>query len=240
MIGGIARYSSATRAPALGHSAGGAGVFLGSALIWVTLLGLGCSSGLRNLDGLEITADELLAGTDLGLAQQAGETTPAAEVLALSPEMLAFVDENVDPGGSDNVKLRQLVAAIMSRDSFGVTYDETTRTASETFRERRGNCLSFSNLFVAMARHVGLEVQFQEVDIPPDWTLENDTFVLNRHVNVFVDLGPTGPLVVDFNIADFRASYDMRQIPDALALAHYYNNVGVARMQAGETAAALA
>ena len=49
-------------------------------------------------------------------------------------------------------------------------YDEITRTASETFRARRGNCLSFSNMFVAMARDVGLDVQFQEVEIPPDWT----------------------------------------------------------------------
>ena len=95
-------------------------------------------------------------------------------------------------------------------------------------------------MFVAMARDVGLNVQFQEVDIPPDWTLDKDTYVLNQHVNVFVDLGLAGVRVVDFNIGDFKASYEMRTIPDTRALAHYFNNIGVERMQAGDTASALA
>jgi tetratricopeptide (TPR) repeat protein len=95
-------------------------------------------------------------------------------------------------------------------------------------------------MFVAMARDVGLAVQFQEVEIPPDWTLDKDTFVLNQHVNVYVDLGQAGTRVVDFNIGDFRTSYEMWRISDGRALGHYYNNVGVARMQAGDTAAALA
>jgi len=91
-----------------------------------------------------------------------------------------------------------------------------------------------------MARSVGLDVQYQEVDVPPDWTLDNDTFVLNRHVNVFVDLGTAGARVVDFNIGDFRTGYEMWRISDTRALAHYYNNVGVERMQAGDAASALA
>jgi Flp pilus assembly protein TadD len=107
-----------------------------------------------------------------------------------------------------------------------------------------------------MARHVGLDAHFQEVDTPPDWSFRDDAFVLNRHVNVLVDLGrggrrkerlgslvrrpvETGEHVVDFNMDDFRTSYDRRRISDARALAHYYNNVGVESMQAANTAAAL-
>jgi Flp pilus assembly protein TadD len=107
------------------------------------------------------------------------------------------------------------------------------------FRLRRGNCLSFSNMFLAMARSVGLEALYQEVDIPPDWTFQNDVFLLNRHVNVSVDLGSLGPHVVDFNIDDFKSSYDMREISDSRARAHYFNNMGVESMQAGDTASAL-
>jgi Flp pilus assembly protein TadD len=77
------------------------------------------------------------------------------------------------------------------------------------------------------------------VDIPPDWTLDKDTYVLNQHVDVRVDLKPGGARVVDFNIADFRSSYEMRTIPDTRALSHYYNNIGVERMLAGDTASAL-
>jgi len=160
-------------------------------------------------------------------------------VLALSPQMRDFLDKHVDRKASDSLKLQQLAYAIVDADTFGLVYDDRTRTASETFHARRGNCLSFSNMFVAMARHVGLKVEFQEVEIPPDWTLDKDTYVLNQHVNVYVDLGQTGVRVVDFNIADFKTSYEMRRIPDPRALAHYYNNIGVERMQTGDTAAAL-
>jgi Flp pilus assembly protein TadD len=171
------------------------------------------------------------------------ESRPLAaeeEVLALSPEMREFLDRHVDRKASPNLRLHQLALAIINGETFGVRYDDTTRTASETYALRQGNCLSFSNLFVAMARDVGLNVQFQEVDVPPDWTFDNDTFVLNRHVNVCVNLGPAGVRVVDFNMEDFKTTYEMRKISDARAVAHYYNNVGVARMQAGDTATALA
>jgi cytochrome c-type biogenesis protein CcmH/NrfG len=161
------------------------------------------------------------------------------EVLAVSPEMRKFLNAHVDRTASENLKLHQLVTAIMDSKTFGVTYDTTTRTASETFRSRQGNCLSFSSMFVAMAREVGLKVQFEEVEIPPDWTLDKDTYMLNQHVNVRVDLGPAGVKVVDFNIGDFKASYEIQEIPDARALAHYYNNLGVERMIAGDTASAL-
>jgi Flp pilus assembly protein TadD len=190
---------------------------------------------------VRITPDELLAGASLGVAKNSpASVVEEQEVLAVSAGMQEFLDANVHRRSDDNLKLRQLVSAIVGSHTFDVEYDDRTRTASETFRMRRGNCLSFANMFVAMARHVGLNVEYQEVEIPPDWTLDNDTYVLNQHVNVRVDLGPDGMRVVDFNIGDFKSSYELRTISDRLALAHYYNNIGVERMQAGDSAAALA
>jgi Flp pilus assembly protein TadD len=95
-------------------------------------------------------------------------------------------------------------------------------------------------MFVALARQAGLQASFQEVDSPPDWSFRDDAFVLNRHVNVVVDLGRAGEQVVDFNVDDFKASYDRRVVSDERALAHYFNNVAVERLQAADTPAALA
>jgi tetratricopeptide (TPR) repeat protein len=208
-------------------------------LVCLVIPAVACTSGRGILAGARITPEELLAGTALGLTGVPPVPVAESEVLALSPEMRSFVDAHVDRKGSDNLKLTQLASTIVDADAFGLVYDDRTRTASETFRTRHGNCLSFATMFVAMARDVGLNVQFQEVEIPPDWTLDKDTYVLNQHVNVYVDLGLSGTRVVDFNIADFKASYEMRRIPDSRALAHYYNNIGVERMQAGDTASAL-
>ena len=210
-------------------------VFVG--LVAVTL---SCASAARSREATDITADDLLSGETLGLEEQSPLLIDDEEVLAVSAEMRAFLAEHVDRRSSDYIKLHQLAYAIIDKSSFGLQYDETTRTAAETFHLRQGNCLSFSNMFVALARAAGLEVQFQEVDIPPDWTLRNDAFVLNRHVNVWVDLGTGGTQAVDFNIDDFRTTYDRRLISDTRARAHYYNNMGVEAMQAGDTAAALA
>ncbi len=160
-------------------------------------------------------------------------------VLAVSAEMREFLSRHVARRAGRVTRLRQLSQAIISEGTFGLKYDETTRTASETFRTRRGNCLSFSNMFVAMARQVGLDARYQEVDTPPDWSFKDDAFVLNRHVDVLVDLGKEGEHVVDFNMEDFRTSYDRRTISDARALAHNDNNIGVERMQQGDTASAL-
>jgi len=228
------------QAATLRRPTGSATTRLRAFLACLALPALACTSSRGDLERVGITPDELLAGVTLGVA----EGSPASvveeqDVLVLSAEMRDFLDSHVDRKGSDNLKLRELASTIVDADTFGLVYDDRTRTASETFRARRGNCLSFSTMFVAMARDVGLKVQYQEVEIPPDWTLDNDTFVLNQHVNVFVELRPGGTRVVDFNIGDFKTSYEMRRISDTRALAHYYNNVGVERMQAGDTASAL-
>ncbi len=178
----------------------------------------------------------------------AGETGPAAgamplvedeEVLRVSPEMEAFLDRHVPRRANRASRLRQLTRAILDTRILGLRYDETTRTAAETFRAAQGNCLSFATMFVAMARRAGLEAHFQEMETPPDWTLRGDALVLNRHVNVVVGLGRAGDHVVDFDLEGFRASDDRRRIPDTRALAHHDNNLAVERMQAGDASTAL-
>lgn len=188
--------------------------------------------------GHEIPVDVLLAAGPLEISASPGPTISQADILAVSPEMLAFVGDHVNPGASDVFKLQQLIDAIMDPEAFGLTYDEITRTASETFRTRHGNCLSFSAMFVALARQVGLSAQFEEVDIPPDWSMNEDVFVLSRHVNVRVDLGQGGIHVVDFNIGDFKTTYEIHTIGDRRAYAHFYNNLGVERMQDRDVAGA--
>ena len=203
-------------------------------------LPLGCASGAGEMDGRVTAPDLLLAGVPRGGAQAETALIDDREVLAVSAEMRDFLNSSVHHKAGSKVKFQELIDAIVSARNFGLKFDEITRTAAETFRLRRGNCLSFSNMFIAMAREVGLDAAFQEVDIPPDWTVRNDTFVLNRHINVTVDLGTGGIKAVDFNLGDFRASYDRRTISDMRALAHFFNNLGVERMQAGDTAAAAA
>ena len=209
------------------------------ARVAVVTLAVGCASAPWKREPVGITLDELLAGAPLRVEQDAPALVEVADVLAVSPEMQGFLDAHVFRGAVRATRLRQLAYAIVGEGRFGLEYDETTRTPAQTFRTRRGNCLSFSSMFVAMARHVGLDAHYQEVDTPPDWSLRDDAFVMNRHVNVLVDMGKEGEHVVDFNMDDFRTTYDRRAISDARALAHFFNNMAVERMQAHDAASAL-
>ncbi len=188
----------------------------------------------------KISDRELTSGALLGVPDEPADLVDQSDVLAVSPEMRAFVDAHVSAGALDVIKLQQLIDALMGSDAFGLEYDRFTRTAPETFRTRRGNCLSFSGMFVALARTAGLRATFEEVEIPPDWSMGNEVFVLNQHVNVSIDLGAAGVHVVDFNISDFKSTYEVRKISDRRAIAHFFNNLGVERMQDGDTAAAVA
>ena len=187
-----------------------------------------------------ITPEELLSGELLGATKDTTTPIEGSAMLALSDEMRQFLRKNVNPGATDVFKLHQLIDAIMGKKTFGLEYDENTRTAAETFHLQLGNCLSFSTMFVSLARGAGLKAEFQLVDIPPDWSMRKDVFVLNRHVNVSVYLGAGGVHVVDFNIGNFKSTYDVEIVSDKRAIAHFFNNLGVERMQDGETVAAVA
>ncbi len=201
------------------------------------LLLAGCAAQIETVRSA-ITPAMLLEGRRLTNGVEP-EPLPEADILGLNADMRRFVAERVAPGGAGRWRLRGLLKALLHDEGFTIEYQERTYTAAETFRLRGGNCLAFTNLFVALAREAGLTVHYQEVDIPPDWSLNGTTFVQNRHMNTFVDMGNNPEQIVDFNMPDFRASYDRRAISDERAQAHYYSNVGVERMQAGEVLPAL-
>lgn len=162
------------------------------------------------------------------------------DILEMTPEMMDFADSYMEGSNNRYRRMQRLVYAIIGDGHFELVYDDKTRTASQTFQQARGNCLSFTNLFIAMARYLDIHAEYQEVDIPPDWSLVGESFFFSQHVNVLVDLGVGIQRVVDFNIYDFQATYDRRTISDARARAHYFSNIGVEQMMNGETTLAYA
>lgn len=192
------------------------------------------SALLAGCAGLPVSPEaQGVAAEELQAADAAGLSLAEAGIASLDDDVRAFLAAQVS-GGDDSRRLRSLLEAVIENPRFHVEYDEQTRSASETFRAMRGNCLSFTNLFVGLAREVGLDVSYQEVEIPPTWSLHGDDFVLSRHVNAVVRLRGRPSRVVDFNMAEFRLVYPRRPISDERAAAHYYSNLGVERMQAGE------
>ncbi len=148
-------------------------------------------------------------------------------ILAVSDDMRRFLAEQVsDHAQSPLARQRLLMEAVFSQAGLDLTYDDSvTRTVSETFRDRRGNCLSFTLLYVALARELGLNVSYQEVS-DSLWHRQGDTILKRAHINVLAHLSGRRH-IVDFEPGLQFAAPRTRIVSEARALAHFYNNRGM-------------
>ncbi|MCQ3828420.1 tetratricopeptide repeat protein [Microbulbifer elongatus] len=155
---------------------------------------------------------------------------PEDDILGLSPEMRRYL-AHVAPQASPQQRLAALLQGFENRD-FTVQYQaDQTLTASGTYREQVGNCMAFTVMMVAMARELGADAYFNQVEVPPVWGHEeSQTFVVYRHINM-VSESPRGRRVVDFNLEAYDPIYDQRRLSDTEAFAQYYSNRGLELMQ---------
>jgi len=178
-----------------------------------------------------VAQGELLSGARLGVAATA--RPPTAALTAVNDEMRVFLRQHVPSGLGPTQTIERILQAILD-DGLQLRYDNfRTLTAQEAFYSREGNCMSFTNLFIALAREAGVKVHYQEVEIPPSWTAEGDTWRYNLHINALVKL-PGAEQVVDFNLGDYDPELHRRVLSDEEALVRYHNNMGVHWMTEGE------
>ena len=180
-----------------------------------------------------LDASPLVAGMEL-------EDLSQVDILEMTPEMMAFIDSYNAGARNKYARMKRLVFAVIGEGQFELVYDDKTRTAPETFHDQRGNCLSFTNMFIAMARYLGIHASYQEVEIPPDWSLAGESFLFSQHVNVELDLGADVIRVIDFNAYDFDTSFERQLISDGRARAHFFNNIGVDYMLEANSSQAFA
>ncbi len=121
------------------------------------------------------------------LAGQAPVQIPDVDLLRLTPEMRAFSERYAKRGADNTGKAWMLAYAALDPYLLDFDYDPmVTLPADEAFRLGRGNCLTFSSMFVAMARDAGLTAWYQEVIVPPEWSAVNETLLVSKHVNAVV------------------------------------------------------
>ncbi|WP_116368383.1 tetratricopeptide repeat protein [Parahaliea mediterranea] len=206
-------------------------------LVALVALALGACAGQPPVARApQYNPQQLLQGSQFGLAPQA---LAAVDLLAVNDDMRAFVREHVPRHVNDRRKVELLLGAILE-DGLNLTYNNfQTFTAEEAFYSREGNCMSFTNLFVALAREAGVDARFQEVEVPPTWAAQGETWLFNLHINAVVDL-PGHEQVVDFNLEDYNREFHRRELSDRDALARYHNNMGVHWLSQGDLAQAFA
>ena len=149
----------------------------------------------------------------------------------LEYDVEAAIDQRLSPAGSERRRTEDVIDL-----TFGwldLTYSLTpTHNATQTFRTRQGNCLSFVNLFVGVARRQRLNPFYVEVEDYQRWNYRNGVVVSRGHI--------VAGMYVDGNLATFdflpyrpKSYRDFKPIDDLTATAHFYNNLGAEALMAG-------
>ncbi len=156
----------------------------------------------------------------------------------LTDEMRQWAREAVPRRMAAERKLELLTEALLDPDRLNLEYSRLyTGTAQEVFEERRANCLAFTNLFVGMARELGVPVYFLEVDTEI-YRKEGDLVILANHIAVGFGQG-SQIRMYDFSEYRNEKYRDVRRIPDHTAIAMFYSNRGAELLQAGQLAEAV-
>lgn len=182
----------------------------------------------------------LLALPAAAAEKKAVPPVPDVDLLALNLEMARFLVRHVEANLDPEARVDELMNAVFAKKKgLGITYEDTgTKTAIETFKSRSGNCLSFTILFVALARHLGLNAYFREVEEVMSWNRRGDVVLRNHHMFVEVEI-ENGHMDVDFLPGAEKRYHRVRRVDERRVLAHYYNNLGVEKLAAGHPELAL-
>lgn len=153
---------------------------------------------------------------------------------ALTPEMGAWLEARVQKSGSHEERLAALALALLDPRGFHINYQRNfTGTAQDVFQTHQANCLSFTHLFIGMARELEVPVYFLEVRDVENYSREGDLVVISDHVAV--GFGPPHDLrIIDF-AEDAGDQYRrIHPISDLTAIALFYSNRGAEQLRSGK------
>lgn len=156
---------------------------------------------------------------------------------ALDQEIVELMESTYKPGPNELRRVEHVLDFIFRR--VGLRYSlYPTRNAVETFRAREGNCLSFVNLFVGVARHHRLTPFYVEVTDYQRWNYREGLVVSRGHI--VAGMYVKGELkTYDFLPYRSKAYKDFKPIDDLTAAAHFYNNLGAEALLEGDLDEAL-
>lgn len=163
----------------------------------------------------------------------------ADKVLAISEEMKADVNLMFSFLPPDEAT-ETLANWLMDEDGHNMTYDVRANFSPiEAYSNKKGNCLSFTLLLAALAKELGAELQYNAVDIPDTWGLDDKLgMVFYRHVNAVL-ISRNYRRIFDLAMNRYDPGYPQRFISEAQALALLHNNNAVDLLGAGRTADAV-
>ena len=201
-------------------------VTTGTVTLLLCVLLAACATAPAPVARLDLLHDELFV-----LASPAPD---GSGVFDMSDEMRAYAARVLAPLARQADPRRELIDALYKKGQLQLDYDaSTTRSASQAFASRAGNCLSLVIMTASFARHLGLPVSFQAVQIDDFYSRSGDFYLASGHVNLV--LGPPSArsafgrseresLTIDFLPQDELRGQRTRPLEEQTIVAMYLNN----------------
>ena len=106
------------------------------------------------------------------------------DIFRVTPAMRAYTEAVTQERRGKEIR-RALFDALYRRDQLQLEYDSAvTRTASEAFTARQGNCLSLVIMTAALAQELNIPVVFQTVPTEDSWSRSGEIYFNSGHVNL--------------------------------------------------------
>jgi len=170
-----------------------------------------------------VLADRVITMADVELAD------PTPDLLAMDDAMRNFVATYAGTrNNSQRQRLLNLHQAVKSPAILDLQYDPFAEGgANETFHRGTANCLSYANLFVALAREAGLDAKYQWLEVRPQWSRMGERVAVRLHVNVVVKTRQGDTFMVDIDPLSSNDITGARVLNDRQAEALYHSNIAM-------------
>ena len=196
----------------------------------IALLLSACAGTALDRDSIAALAPLKLGDNTLTVAD-ATARLPRPDLLALDESMREFVEYYTRGQNNSRVRLLSLHQAIRGSGGLNMEYDPFAEgTAQEVFHRGTANCLSYANMFIALAREAGLEANYQWLEVRPQWCKVSERVQVGLHVNVVVRLRDGKRFMVDIEPPPSRDIAGSQELTDSDAQALYYNNIAMSAL----------
>jgi tetratricopeptide (TPR) repeat protein len=166
---------------------------------------------------------------------QPGQRIDAEDVFAIDDAMKRYLAVDIAAELRRKGKRQGLVDALYADNELKLRYDSaSTRNAAQAFSARAGNCLSLVIMTAALAKEIGLEVEYHKVFTDDTWSRAGDIYFANTHVNLSLRNAPASlehrlsgnrdETTIDFLPPEESRGEHWRVIAEETIVAMYMNN----------------
>jgi len=158
------------------------------------------------------------------------------EIFQIDDAMRAMVETKLTNNFSAHQKARILLEHLFNEENIALSYDERANvTATQAYHNKSANCMSLTIMAYAMATHAGMNIAFQEVNIPEYWVRNGQYSLLTGHVNLLVKpnedvnrnvIWGEKATRIDFDPFIAKKDFPAKIITKHRLLSMFYNNKG--------------